>query len=104
MYAIVEIAGHQFKVSKDDVILAPNLVGDVGNEIELDRVLMTAVDDDVKIGDPVVKGAQVKATIVNFEKGKKVIVFKKKRRKGFQKIHGHREHLTRLKIDDIVVN
>ncbi len=104
MYAIVEIGGQQFKVSKDDEILAPNMEGEVGNTIELDRVLMTAVDDDVKFGEPVIEGAQVKATILNFEKGGKVLVFKKKRRKGYQKLRGHRQHLTRLKIDDIIVN
>jgi len=104
MYAIVEISGQQFKVSKNDMILAPNMDGEVGSTIELDRVLVTAVDDDVKIGDPVIEGAHVKATIMNFEKGKKVLVFKKKRRKGYKKLRGHRQHLTRLKIEDVVVN
>ncbi|MFZ5518693.1 MAG: 50S ribosomal protein L21 [Candidatus Zhuqueibacterota bacterium] len=104
MYAIVEISGIQFKVSKNDVILAPNMEGEVGKTIELDHVLFAALDNEVKIGDPVVPGAQVKATILNFEKGKKVIVFKKKRKKEYQRLRGDRAHLTRIKIDDIIVN
>ena len=104
MYAVVEIGGQQFKVVKDDVIIAPKLKGEVGDSIDLDRILMTVDENKVKFGDPLIKGAQIKATIVNFERGKKVIVFKKKRRKGYKVKNGHKQDYTRLKIEDIIVN
>ena len=104
MYAIVEVGSQQFKVAKDDVIVTPKIEGEVGNTVDLDRVMLISDDDGVKIGSPVIDGAQVKASIVNFERGKKVIVFKKKRRKGYKVKNGHRQDYTRLKIDDIIVN
>lgn len=104
MYAIVEVGSQQFKVAKDDVILTPKIAGDAGNTVDLDRVMLIADDDGIKVGNPVIEGAQVKASIVNFERGKKVIVFKKKRRKGYKVKKGHRQDYTRLKIEDIVVN
>jgi large subunit ribosomal protein L21 len=104
MYAIVEVGSQQFKVAKDDVILTPKIAGEVGSAVNLDRVMLIADDKDVKVGNPIIEGAQVKASIVNFERGKKVIVFKKKRRKGYKVKKGHRQDYTRLKIEDIVVN
>jgi large subunit ribosomal protein L21 len=104
MYAIVEVGSQQFKVAKDDVILTPKIVGEVGNTVDLDRVMLIADDKDVKVGNPIIEGAQVKASIVNFEQGKKVIIFKKKKRKGYRLKKGHRQDFTRLKIEDIVVN
>jgi len=104
MYAIVEVGSQQFKVAKDDVIVTPKIEGEVGNTVDLDRVMLISDDDGVKVGSPVIDGAQVKASIVNFERGKKVIVFKKKRRKGYKVKNGHRQDYTRLKIDDIIVN
>jgi large subunit ribosomal protein L21 len=103
MYAIVEVGSQQFKVKKDDLILTPKLAGEVGSTVDLDRVMLIADDDGVKVGNPVIEGAQVKASIVNYDRGKKVIVFKKKRRKGYKVKNGHRQDYTRLKIDDIVV-
>ena len=103
MYAVVEIAGQQFKVEKGDQIVAPKLEGDIGEELKFDRVLLTSDSDDVRIGDPVIKGIQVKATILNYERGDKVVVFKKKRRKGYKVKKGHRQNYTRLRIDDIVI-
>ncbi len=104
MYAIVEVGSQQFKVAKDDVIMTPKIAGEVGNTVDLDRVMLISDDSGVKVGNPIIEGAQVKASIVNFERGKKVIVFKKKRRKGYKVKNGHRQDYTRLKIDDIVVN
>lgn len=104
MYAVVEIGGQQFKVAKDDEILAPKISGEVGNTVELDRVMLIADDSGLKVGDPILQGAQVKASIVNFERGEKVIVFKKKRRKRYKVKKGHRQDYTRLKIDDIIVS
>ena len=103
MYAIVEVGGQQFKVSKDDEILAPKIRGDVGTTVELDRVMLISDDNGLKVGNPIIDGAQIKASIVNFERGKKVIVFKKKRRKGYKVKNGHRQDYSRLKIEDIVV-
>lgn len=104
MYAIVEVGSQQFKVAKDDVIVTPKITGEVGNSVDLDRVMLIADDDGVKVGNPIIDGAQVRASIVNFERGKKVIVFKKKRRKGYKVKKGHRQDYTRLRIEDIVVN
>ena len=103
MYAIVEVGGNQFKVAKDDVVLTQKIVGEEGNQIELEKVLLTSDGKDIKVGNPIVKGAKVKATVIGNERGKKVIVFKKKRRKGYKVKNGHRQDFTRLKIDDIVL-
>ena len=102
MYAIVDIAGQQFKVSKDDVVMAQRLQGDEGSEVEFDKVLLLSGDDGVKVGSPFVDGAKVTASIVEHEKDDKVIVFKKKRRKGYKVKNGHRQPLTKLQIKDIV--
>lgn len=104
MYAVVEVGDRQFKVAKNDVIRAPKVTGEAGATIELDRVVLISDDSGVKVGSPTIKGAQVKASIVNFGRGKKVIVFKKKRRKGYRVKKGHRQDFTRLKIEDIVIN
>lgn len=102
MYAIVDIAGQQFKVSKDDQILVPQMKGEVGDKVQFDQVLLVARDDEVKIGQPTVEGSLVEATIVGFERGKKVVVFKKKRRKGYRVKKGHRQGYTKVKIEDIL--
>jgi len=102
MYAIIDVAGEQFKVEKNDQIVAPRLQGDVGSQIEIDRVLLLASDDEVKVGAPYLEGAKVQATIIEHDKADKVIVFKKKRRKGYRVLRGHRQPQTKLKIDEIV--
>jgi large subunit ribosomal protein L21 len=104
MYAVVEVGDRQFKVAKNDVILTPKVTGEVGNTIEFDRVMLISDESGLKIGNPTIKGAQVKASIVNFGRAKKVIVFKKKRRKGYRVKNGHRQDFSRLKIEDIVIN
>lgn len=101
MYAIVDIAGKQYKVSKDDSILAPKLDAEVGKSVTFDRVLLVSDKGKISVGQPVVKGFKVKAKVVGFERGKKVIVFKKKRRKGYQVTRGHRQDYTRLSIEGI---
>ena len=103
MYAIVNIAGQQFKVAKDEEIITQLLDGEIGSQLDFDEVFLLSGDDDVKIGEPIVKGAKVQATIVAHDKAKKVVVFKKKRRKGYRVLRGHRQSHTILKIDDIVV-
>jgi large subunit ribosomal protein L21 len=101
MYAIVDIAGKQFKVSKNDSILAPKIEGEVGKTVQLDKVLLISDKGKVSVGQPVISGANVKAKVVGFERGKKVIVFRKKRRKGFRARRGHRQDFTRLEIQGI---
>jgi large subunit ribosomal protein L21 len=102
MYALVDIAGHQFKVQKDQKILAPKMDGQPGDQVEFNQVLMIANDGDLKIGTPLVEGSLVKATIVKHTRGKKVIIFKKKRRKGYKVKRGHKQEYTAIKIDEIV--
>lgn len=104
MYAVVEVGDRQFKVAKNDVILTPKVTGEVGNTIEFDRVVLISDESGMKVGHPTIEGAQVRASIVNFGRAKKVIVFKKKRRKGYRVKKGHRQDFTRLKIEDIIVN
>ncbi|HAH57448.1 MAG: 50S ribosomal protein L21 [Lentimicrobium sp.] len=101
MYAIVEIAGQQHKVVKDQVIFVHRLEGEEGATIELNNVMLIDNDGDVTLGMPTVTGAVVSAKILSHLRGDKVIVFKKKRRKGYQKSSGHRQYLTRLQIADI---
>lgn len=101
MYAIVEIAGQQFKVEKDQKIYTHRLEGETGSELTFDKVLLLGDNDDVKVGAPTVDGASVKAKILGHLKGDKVIVFKKKRRKGYKKKNGHRQALTQLEIQEI---
>ena len=102
MYAIVEIAGHQYKVEKDQSIFVHRLEGDVDSAIEFANVLLIDNNGKVKIGAPAVKGAKVEAKIIEHLRGDKVIVFKKKRRKGYKKRNGHRQYLTKIQISNIV--
>ena len=101
MYAIVDIAGKQFKVTKDQQIFAPRLNGEAGDKVEFKEVLLVENDGKVKVGDPTVKGAKVSGKIVENLKGDKVIVFKKKRRKGYKVKNGHRQTYTKLLIEEI---
>ena len=103
MYVIAEIAGQQFKVEKGRKLYVHRLAGDEGSSLSFDRILLTDNDGQVNVGAPVVKGASVNATIVRHLKDDKVLVFKKRRRKGYQKCNGHRQYLTQIVIDDIVL-
>jgi len=104
MYAIVEIAGQQFKVQKDSKIYVHRLEDEEGAQVEFDKVLLLDDNGKVQVGTPAVQGAKVSAKILSHLKGDKVIVFKKKRRKGYQKKNGHRQFLTQIQIEDIVAN
>lgn len=101
MYAIVDIAGKQFKVEKDKFYYTPLLEGKDGEKIEFDNVLLLDDDSKVKVGTPTVKGSKVTGKILEHVKGDKVIVFKKKRRKGYKKKQGHRQDYTKVLIEDI---
>ncbi len=102
MYAIVEIAGQQFKVVKDQHLFVHRLQSEEGVSVEFDKVLLIENEGKVNIGTPNVQGAKVSATVLNHLKGDKVLIFKKKRRKGYQKMNGHRQFLTKIQINDIV--
>ena len=101
MYAIVDIAGQQFKVEKDQKLYVHRLEAEAGKKVNFDRVLLIDDNGKVNIGAPAIDGAQVSATVLEHLKGDKVIVFKKKRRKGYQKKNGHRQFLTEIQINDI---
>ena len=102
MYAIVDIAGQQFKVEAGNEIFVQRLADAKGADVEFKKVLPVADDAAVKVGTPYVEGAVVKATVLDDEcRADKVIVFKKIRRKGFQKLNGHRQLLTKIKINEI---
>jgi large subunit ribosomal protein L21 len=101
MYAIVEIAGQQFKVEKNQEIFVHRLDGEEGDKLDFENVLLIDNDQEVKVGTPNVEGAKVSVKVINHLKGDKVIVFKKKRRKGYQKKNGHRQYLTKISIEDI---
>ena len=102
MYAIVEIAGQQFKVAKDQKVYVNRLKAEEGKKVTFHDVLMLEDGKDITIGAPAIDGAAVEATVVKHLKGDKVIVFKKKRRKGYRKKNGHRQYLTELMIEGIV--
>ncbi len=102
MYAVVNIAGQQFRVAKNEKLVAPRLSGEEGSQVEFDQVLMLGEGKNVKIGQPYVAGAKVTAKIVKHDKADTVIVYKKKRRKGYEKRNGHRQAQTRVQIEDII--
>ena len=101
MYAIVDIAGQQFKVAKKQELFVHRLDGKEESKIQIDNVLLIDNDGKITVGDPIVKGASVSAIIVEHLKADKVLVFKKKRRKGYQKLNGHRQQLTKICIESI---
>jgi large subunit ribosomal protein L21 len=104
MYAIVEIAGQQFKVEKDQKVFVHRLQTEEGKKVAFDNVLLLADGDKVTVGAPAIDGAQVGAKVLKHLKGDKVIVFKKKRRKGYRVKNGHRQALTEIQIDNILAS
>ena len=102
MYAIVDIAGQQFKVEKNQKLFVHRLEAQEGSKVSFDKVLLVDDNGKVNIGSPVVEDTMVSAKVVSHLKGDKVIVFKKKRRKGYRKLNGHRQYLTELLIEEIV--
>jgi large subunit ribosomal protein L21 len=101
MYAIVDIAGQQFKVAKDQKFYVNRLNAEEGSKVEFSEVLLLDNEGTITIGTPLVEGAKVSATVVAHLRGDKVKIFKKKRRKGYQKETGHRQDLTQVKIEAI---
>ena len=101
MYAIVDIAGKQFKVEKNKFVYAPLMDGEKDSSVEFDNVLLIDDNGKIDVGTPGIKGAKVSGKILDHVKGDKVIVFKKKRRKGYKKKNGHRQNFTKVLIEDI---
>jgi len=101
MYAIVEIAGQQFKVSKDLKVYVNRLANEEGSKVSFDKVLLLDDNGNITLGAPAIEGASVEAKVLSHLKGDKVIVFKKKRRKGYKKRNGHRQSFTQIVIEGI---
>jgi len=101
MYAIVEIAGQQFKVQKDQKIFVHRLDAEAGQKVEFDRVLLVDNGGKITLGAPAIEGAKVTAEVNEHVKGDKVIIFRKKRRKGYRKKNGHRQQFTSITISGI---
>lgn len=102
MYAIVEIAGQQFKVSKDQKVYVHRLANEEGANVSFDRVLLIDNNGAITVGAPAINGASVEAKVLKHVKGDKVIVFKKKRRKGYKVKNGHRQLFTQIVIENII--
>ncbi len=102
MYAIVDIAGQQFKVEKGQELFVHRLEGEKGDKLGFDKVMLIDHDGKTTVGTPVIEGARVEGTIMDHMRGDKVFVFKKKRRKGYKKLNGHRQYLSLVKIEDII--
>jgi len=103
MFAIVTIAGQQFKVEEGQEIFVHRLEAKAGDSVSFDMVHLTSGDAGTTVGTPNVSGAGIGATVIDHVKGDKVIIFKKKRRKGYRKKNGHRQQFTKIKIDSITV-
>lgn len=101
MYAIIRTGGKQYQVAPGERLRVEKLAGEVGDTVELGDVLLLADGDSVKVGQPVVEGAKIVARIVEQDKNKKVLVFKKKRRKGYRLRQGHRQPFTGLEVKEI---
>ena len=101
MFAVVDVAGHQIRVSPADRVFVPKLRDEVGKTVTFDRVLLISGDAGVNIGSPIIKNVAVKAKILGHVKDEKVTVFKKKRRKGYRLLRGHRQQFTEVEITSI---
>ena len=101
MYAVIKTGGKQYRVSSGEKLKVEQLAAEVGSQITIDKVLMVADDDKVSIGTPLVKGASVKATVVNHGRGDKIRIFKMRRRKHFKKQQGHRQNFTEIQVEEI---
>jgi large subunit ribosomal protein L21 len=104
MYAVLKTGGKQYKVAENDVIIVEKLAGEAGGKIDLDEVLMIGDGETSKVGTPMLDGAKVTAEVLEQKRGKKVIVFKKKRRQNYRRTRGHRQELTVLRITDILAD
>ena len=102
MYVIVDIQGQQFKVQKDQKLFVHRINANEGDQLEFDKVLLMANDKDITVGSPTVEGAKVVVEVLSHVKGDKVLVFKKKRRKGYRKLNGHRQQFSQVLVKEII--
>ena len=102
MYVIVDIQGQQFKVQQDQKLFVHRINADQGSEVEFEKVMLIDNDGDVQVGAPVIDGAKVVLEILSHVKGDKVLVFKKKRRKGYRKLNGHRQQFSEVRVKEII--
>ena len=102
MHAVVETGGKQYKVSKGDIIRVEQLGGEVGDKVQLDQVLLIKDDNGLKVGNPTVAGMKVVGTITSQRRGKKIVIFKYKRRKNYRRKQGHRQYYASIEIKDII--
>ena len=103
MYAVFRTGGKQFRAEPGQKIRIPTLSAEPGDDVEFDEVLLAADGDDVSVGTPVVDGASVKAEVVRHGRDDKIIVFKRKRRKGYRRKQGHRQGFTEIRVDEVVL-
>ena len=103
MYAVIRTGGKQYKVHEEQILKVEKLEGTEGSQIEFDDVLMYSDGETITLGSPKVENASVKAHILDQGRGKKQLIFKYKRRKGYRKLNGHRQHYTEIKIESITV-
>ena len=101
MFAIINIAGKQFKVEEGDQLKVPHLSTEVGKSLVFDKVLLTNDNNNVELGSPILKNVSVSATVVDHGRDRKIRIFKKKRRKGYKRKNGHRQGFSLIKIDSI---
>ncbi len=102
MYVIVDIQGQQFKVQQDQKLFVHRINADQGSEVEFEKVMLIDNDGDVQVGAPVIDGAKVILEVLSHVKGDKVLVFKKKRRKGYRKLNGHRQQFSEVRVKEII--
>ncbi|NLX80070.1 MAG: 50S ribosomal protein L21 [Proteiniphilum sp.] len=102
MYVIVDIQGQQFKVKQDQKLFVHRLKEEEGSTVEFDKVMLIDKEGNITVGTPVVEGAKVVAEVLAHVKGEKVLVFKKKRRKGYQKMNGHRQQFSQIVVKEII--
>jgi len=101
MYAVIETGGKQYRINEGDIIRVEKLPAEVGSDIEFEKVLLVGSGEDVKVGMPLVDGAKVTGKVVEQDRGKKIVVFKMKRRKNYRRKQGHRQDYTGVRIDRI---
>ena len=102
MYVIVDIQGQQFKVQQDQKLFVHRINADQGSEVEFEKVMLIDNDGEVQVGAPVIDGAKVVVEVLSHVKGDKVLVFKKKRRKGYRKLNGHRQQFSEIRVKEII--
>ena len=102
MYVIVDIQGQQFKVQKDQKLFIHRINAEEGSQVEFEKVMLVDNEGDVKVGTPVIDGAKVVVEVLSHVKGDKVLVFKKKRRKGYRKLNGHRQQFSQVLVKEII--